>query len=116
MAEEEKGGGTLLTPEEMRAWHAEEIRDVLKECDLRVRDATQFTIAFLAGELTPEQANARLSRYEARWGDPLRGVLTSNHRSDEAIVEAIDKALRRRERLLTHLARASERGPSGPHR
>jgi len=117
MAADQHGGKTALTPEEMRVWYAEEIRDVLKECELRIRDATEFTTGYLAGELTSGEANSRLRRYDARWGEPLGGVFASSYQNDEDIVKAIDKGHRNLERARTHAERIGKRNPSaGPRR
>ena len=64
-----------LSAEEMRVWLLDETRNVLKEAELRVRDATEFTTAYAMGKLSPAQAHERLRRYDARWGEALEGVL-----------------------------------------
>jgi hypothetical protein len=106
-------GRTHLNRKEMQAWLTEEIRDVLKECDLRLRDATGFAIGYITGDLTVQQAHERLNRYEERWGDPLAGVYASSHKSDESILSAIDKR-RARQKALSHVELLAQRGSHGP--
>ena len=112
MAADKQGGSTDLTPEEMRSWYDEEMRNVRKECELRVRDATEFTTAYLEEKLTPQQATKRIRRYEERWGDSLGGVYASSYQDDAAIVKAIDKLNRELEKARTYEERVATRPTS----
>lgn len=81
-----------LSADEMRTWLQDEIRDVLKECQLRLNDAVEFTTAYSRGELSPKAANARLEHYTDRWGEPLQGHF-AKYESDEEIINAIDEKI-----------------------
>jgi ribosome-associated translation inhibitor RaiA len=85
---------TYLTPADMRGWLREETRNVLKECDLRIKDATDFVTAYLGGQFTWEETEKRLSRYENRWHSALGGVYASAYKNDEELLAAMDKAER----------------------
>jgi hypothetical protein len=98
-----------LSADDMRSWLGEEVRSVLKECELRVRDATAFTTAYAAGELTPEEAHERLSRYGERWHDPLNGIHASSHKTDDDILAAMDEAERSRRSFLERVDREGAR-------
>jgi hypothetical protein len=113
-----KAKGAHLNRKEMQAWLNEEIRDVLKECDLRVRDATDFTTGYLTGKLTAEQANERFDAYYERWDDPLRGVYASSHQNEQSLLDAIDTN-RKQQNTRTFVEKVSQPSPShslGPRR
>lgn len=93
-----------LSVEEMRQWLATEVRNVIKEADLRVKDATEFTTAYTLGKLTPKQAMARLSRYDGRWREPLYGVAAADFKTDEELVAKIDEAHAREAKRWTQIA------------
>jgi hypothetical protein len=83
-----------LTPQQMRVWLQQEIRDLTKAFELRVKDATDFATAYAVGRLTPGEAMARLERYEYRWGDsPVPGVVVQEGMSNEQIVRRLDTKL-----------------------
>jgi hypothetical protein len=105
----------LLSADDMRRWLGEEVRNVLKECELRVRDATGFTTAYAAGELSPKEAHKRLSRYEERWHDALEGIYASSFKTDDAILAAIDKAERSDRSFLARLDRRAARHRKSGH-
>jgi len=104
----EKTPEPFFSVDEMRSWLAEEVGNVLKECDLRVRDATDFATAYIAGKMTAEQAEKRLTRYEERWGGALSGVFASSYRNDEPIIKAIDRADRDIEKARNYTERVSK--------
>jgi len=80
-----------LSAREMREWLLQEIRDSMKACELRVREATAFVTAYAVGELSPEQAMERLNKYEDRWGEALCGTKAASHMTDDQIVGQIDQ-------------------------
>jgi hypothetical protein len=93
MAESEDNN---LTPQEMQEWLQQELRDLTKAFELRVRDAADFVTAYALGNITVEQAMGRLSKYEDRWGDsPIRGVSVDEAMTNEQILKLLDE---RRER------------------
>ena len=105
----------FLSAADMRSWLGEEIRNVLKETELRLRDATAFTTAYAAGELTPKEAHKRWRRYESRWPEALGGISASSYKSDDDILAAMDKAERSDRSFLTRLERRVARHPKSRH-
>jgi hypothetical protein len=91
MSNGELGESRHLSVSQMRNWLSEELRNVLKECELRVREATALTAAYAAGELTPAEAHKRFREYDNRWSEALGGVLASSYRTDEELIGAIDR-------------------------
>jgi len=92
-----------LTPEDMRLWLRDEVRHVMKAADLQINDATDFVTAYLAGKLSPEQAAARMSRYDERWGERALEVVmngeTTNRQdiADKEILTKLDAQRKREE-------------------
>lgn len=79
------------SPADMKDWLHREVADAKRACALRIREMTGFVDAYVAGQIAPEEARDRQWRYFHRWGDALP-VLSSAGKSDEEIVEAIDRA------------------------
>jgi hypothetical protein len=84
-----------LSARDMSWWLKDELRNVTKECELRIREATELATAYSIGDLTPKQADELYIRYQNRWDLPLMGLGASNYSSDEAIIKALDKARER---------------------
>ncbi len=100
-----------LSPKEMRQWAEQEIKDVQKAAELRIREANEIVRAYSAGEITPEKAAELQYKYDYRWGEALRGTNAAEGRTDEQILAAID-ATRRPSRRASEEARKSTRGGS----
>jgi len=100
-----------LSPDQMKDWLLQEIRDVSKASELRITDALSFVTAYALGTLTPEQAEERLLQYDRRWGDALPGAHAFASSTDNDIVEAIDSALEERD-----LAKRRTSWVSTPHK
>jgi hypothetical protein len=78
------------SPQDLRRWLRQEMRDIAKASELRLREATEFVMAYAAGEITPEEADERSSRYHHRWDEALPGVSATDSMTDEQILTAID--------------------------
>jgi hypothetical protein len=75
----------------MRQWLQQEVRDVMKGAELRIKDATDFVTAYGVGAMSAEEASERLSRYTARWGDAIPGGITTDEgQSNADILHRID--------------------------
>jgi len=83
-----------LTPQDMVHWLEGEIRDISKEAELRIQEATDFVTAYAMGKLSEKQMNLRRSIYLSRWGETnLGGLFTTNKMSNEEILRRLDKSL-----------------------
>jgi hypothetical protein len=81
-----------LTPKDLRVWLRDETRWVLKEAELRIRDATDFVTAYSAGELSPEEAMKRRDQYDDRWGETkLVVAMPDEHTPNEEIIRNLDR-------------------------
>jgi hypothetical protein len=92
-----------LSAEDMQKWLEREVAGVTKATELRLKDATDFVVAYALGKITAEQAMDRLMRYESRWGDsPLPDVPAIDGMTDDQILGRLDSDLPPglRERLL----------------
>jgi hypothetical protein len=78
------------TPREMREWLAQEVRDVIKGMELRIKDATDFVTAYAVGEIDAKELERRQRIYTNRWGDAIPGVFTSEGMSNEEILRKRD--------------------------
>lgn len=70
----------------------QEIADIEKAGELRVKELKELARAYSAGDISPEQADALHSRYHERWGEVLPGASTGPGVSDERILEQVGKA------------------------
>jgi hypothetical protein len=80
-----------LSPQELRRWLGEELRDLAKAFQLRASEATSFVTAYALGEISPAEAAERLELYDKRWGEALPGTIASPDKTDEQIIAAIDR-------------------------
>jgi hypothetical protein len=102
-----------LSPEDMRGWLQQELRDLLKATELRIQDATDFVTAYAAGNISEEQMRERRSVYLDRWGDsPIPGVTTHEGMTNAEIIKRIDDALPAavRESVRRRIAPSSREG------
>lgn len=81
MADDDEGGD--LTPAEMRAWLKGETAEIQVAAKRRIMDATAFVEAYEQGQLTPEEADRKLSEYSRRWP----GILAK----DDALGRSIEE-------------------------
>jgi hypothetical protein len=83
-----------LTPEDMRQWLQQEIRDLSKAVELRMQEATDLVAKYASGKLTREEAMEKWMRYHYRWGEsPIPGVTTREGMTNEEILSRLDNAL-----------------------
>jgi hypothetical protein len=86
-----------LTPADLTSWLRQEIAELSKATELRLAEATDFVTAFAAGQITSDEAQSRLLRYQDRWGEsPIFGV-TVGEKTNEEIVRELDHCLSERE-------------------
>jgi len=82
-----------MTPSDMRNWLVQEIRDVLKGQELRIKDATEFVTAYCLGEISAEEASRRFDLYTDRWGDAILGVSTSEDMTNAEVIKRRDQEI-----------------------
>ncbi len=82
------------TPDDMRSWLQRETSQVLKEAELRVKDATDFVMKFTASKISEKQLSERMSQYEKRWREArLIAAMPSENLTNEQILRNLDKDL-----------------------
>lgn len=81
-----------LSVSDAREWLAQEIRDLDKARELRVKEATGIVDAFERGELKAKEAYQRMNAYEDRWGEALPGTSALPNMSDDEILARINHA------------------------
>jgi hypothetical protein len=82
-----------VTPADLAAWLQQEIKELTKATELRLAEATDFVTAFAAGRITSDEAQARLLRYQDRWGEsPIFGVIVGE-KTNEEIIKELDHCL-----------------------
>jgi cellulase/cellobiase CelA1 len=81
-----------LTLVEVRSWFAQEVRDLTRLLELRVQEASDIVNSFAAKEMSPEETEKRLWRYQDRWGDAIPGVKSTHKMTDSQIVQKVDEA------------------------
>ena len=82
----------FLTPQEIRNWLLQELRDSAKAHELRTKEATELATAYALGELSPAQANEMFLQYNDRWGETLPKTHAFKGATDDQILASIDKA------------------------
>jgi hypothetical protein len=89
-----KSDDDRLTPEDMVGWLQQEIRDLSKATELRIKDATDFVTAYALGRITEEEMHNRRMAYLYRWGeDPIPGVVVQEGMTNEEVIKRLDAAL-----------------------
>ena len=99
----------LLTQHEMLDWLRQEVGKVMKEADMRTREATELVAAYASGEITAREANKRLDDYGMRWGDALKGIDLEANMTDADVHKAMHKE---KKWLARPIKGTSDKGPS----
>lgn len=81
-----------LSPQEMREWLSQEVKDATKALELRLKEATDFVTAYALGEISAAKAAESHWKYDQRWGEALLGATAAKGATDEQILAAIDRA------------------------
>jgi hypothetical protein len=93
----------------MLDWLRLEVAKIVKEADMRTREATEFVTAYAIGEINAREANSRLDAYNMQWGDALKGISLQPNMTDEEVKKAIQKE---KKWLARPLKSASDKEPS----
>lgn len=118
--EEPNEGQEHLSVTDVQGWLRQEIMDITKAAELRMKQASEIVLAYAKGELTPEETSQRLFEYDERGVSALRGATAQTHLSDEEILQRMDWMQenfgpRQGWKSLTSL-RFKPKGPSGNER
>ncbi len=77
--------------EGMSVWLKDEISDIRRAAELRIKDATEFVTAYVRGATSRRQAEDHCFHYSQRWGDVIRGVGNPPaDMSDEQILKTLE--------------------------
>ena len=99
--------------EDMLYWLECETANVMREAQLRLQDAAEFTTKYATGRMGKEEFAGRYSAYVSRWPDPLKGIADSRAMTDEAVYQEMDKIQEREFKSRKDLRRQIEgEGPS----
>jgi len=80
-----------ITPADLRQWLGREIAQVMKEAELRVKDATDFVTGYATGKISEKEASERMAQYDRRWGESaLIAAMTHEGMTDEEILRGLD--------------------------
>jgi hypothetical protein len=81
----------LLTQHDMLDWLRLEVAKIMKEADMRTREATEIVTAYAIGEINAREANSRLDAYNTQWGDALKGISLQPNMTDADVHKAMNK-------------------------
>jgi hypothetical protein len=76
--------------EYLRYWLKQEILSLHRGAELRISDAVDIVTSFIAGELSEDQAEARISKYQSRWYEPIPGISIDEGMTNAEILAAIE--------------------------
>jgi hypothetical protein len=81
-----------LSAADAREWLAQELRDLDKARELRIKEATELVNAFERGEIAAREVYRRMNAYEDRWGEALPGTSALPNMTDDEVLTRIDRA------------------------
>jgi hypothetical protein len=79
-----------ITVNEMLSMFNDEVTNVTKGAELRLRDFSTLLKEYVAGNISPEQATDRMVRHQEKWGDAVPGVYSVEGKSDEELLAAVE--------------------------
>ena len=92
MAKHDKPGKQESTVKDLQLWLSQELRDIEKARELRIKEATGIVDSVVKGDLTPDEGLDLTNEYEDRWGEALPGALALPGLADEDIIARINQA------------------------
>jgi hypothetical protein len=92
MAGGDEPGRHQCSVEDLKFWLSQELKDIEKARELRIKEATGIVDSVLRGELTPDEGFSRTNEYENRWGEALPGARAKPGVTDDEIIARIDRA------------------------
>jgi hypothetical protein len=102
-----------ISVRDMQMLLQDEIREVTKAAELRIREFADLATAYAAGQLTPQQATDRYIRYQDKWGEALP-VVNVKGMTDEEIHVALDRVAGPHMKRAENRKRYGELFPKGP--
>jgi hypothetical protein len=112
----EQEDASFPSPKAMSSWLDQEIADIHKAAELRIRDATRFVTAYSRGDITPEETEQHNYAYSQRWGDVVPGVTRTEGLQDEEILKRLDETRIRQGLLQRRVSIGEKGGTQGPRR
>jgi hypothetical protein len=92
MADSEAGEPSdRISSRDISIWLSQEIADLSKAVELRIKEATSLAIDYASGTISQEKAEERIWQYQHRWGEALHGVHATRSTDDDKILAAIDQ-------------------------
>jgi hypothetical protein len=80
-----------LSSDDARQWLGREIAHVMKEAELRVKDATDFVTAYATGKISEREVSERMDQYDRRWGEAtLLAAMANEGMADNEILRRLD--------------------------
>jgi hypothetical protein len=80
-----------LTPQEMRSFFSDEVANVTKGAELRIRELAELMARFHTGEITAERATELAGDYKEKWGDAVPGVYSVKGKTDAELMAAVNE-------------------------
>jgi hypothetical protein len=72
---------------------ADEMREVMKAAQIRIRKLTDLTVAYASGEISPNEAWEAYCQHKDNWGDALPGVTRDiRNLTDEEITAEVERS------------------------
>lgn len=77
---------------ELMEWHTNEVEEVLRAAQLRLRDSARIIDDYRQGKIDFSEAQERVLNHDTKWGERFPGGIdgTTRGRSDEEINSAIE--------------------------
>lgn len=60
-----------LTPEDVRQWQQQEVFEVMRAAELRVKEATDLAMQYATRKITPDEVLQRMNDYDTRWSPAM---------------------------------------------
>ncbi len=89
---EESGKSRGPSIEDLQQWLTQELRDLEKARELRIKEATGIVDSVVKGKLTPSEGFHLTNEYEDRWGEAIPGACALPNLTDEQLIARIDQA------------------------
>jgi hypothetical protein len=111
MVERDKPEKQESLVKDLQRWLAQELMDIAKARQLRIKEATGIVDSVLKGTITADEGFDLTNEYEDRWGEALPGALALPGLTDEQIIARIDQAHRDDDARMEGIRRRAKTRP-----